>query len=256
MGTRNGIVRLESTDMTVVHAGTSFGLGVCAPASDGGSWIATGVGVHHLTADGASLKPIAQPPALQPDSMVSVVLEDGAGRLWVNTRERICHAPATSVLHGQAVTWTCEDLPPGTVHLNRMVELPDGHLWAASTNLGVLHRTADGWAPLAANADLPTRSILNLVPSRQGGSGWWAPACCSGCSRGPTVGGGRRWNVWVHGTACHPWAAGTCSRNRMGRSGSRRRRAWFMYRLERGRRNSGRRGWPWSRGVVDGQPSR
>lgn len=168
-GTRNGIARLESTEMTVVHAGTSFGLGVCAPASDGGSWIATGVGVHHLTADGAGLKRIAPPPALLPDSMVSVVLEDGAGRLWVNTRERICHAPATSVLEGLTVTWTCEDLPPGTVHLNRMIELPHGHLWAASTNLGVLHRTAAGWAPLAANGDLPTRSILNLVPSRRGG---------------------------------------------------------------------------------------
>jgi signal transduction histidine kinase len=168
-GTRRGISRLDATDMTIIHAGTSFGLYACAPASDGGSWIATGVGAHHLTADGAGLKRIGQPPPLLPDSIVSVVLEDSAGRLWVNSRERICHAPATSVLDGLAVTWTCEALPPGTVHLNRMVELPGGHLWAASTTLGVLHRTAHGWVPLEANADLPTRSVLNLVPSRQGG---------------------------------------------------------------------------------------
>ncbi|HSJ23468.1 MAG TPA: ATP-binding protein [Longimicrobiales bacterium] len=167
-GARTGVIRLDPDGDTVVHP-ENFSFGVCAPASAGGFWIASGVGLHHLSANGETLRRLATPSLTLPDSAVTVVMEDSAGRLWVNSRERVCHAPAASVVSGLEVPWACEDLPAGTVHLTAMTELPGGHLWASSSTLGLLHRAADGWQPLADNSLLPTRSILNLVPSRRGG---------------------------------------------------------------------------------------
>jgi signal transduction histidine kinase/ligand-binding sensor domain-containing protein len=168
-GTGDGVVRLQSRDATIVLPGTGFNFGMCVPAFDGGFWVGAGTGLHHLSADGATLTSLSSIAAADGSGEVSVVLEDRSQRLWVSGRERMCHAPARAVRAGAAVEWSCSPLPAGTVHLTSMVELPSGALWAASATLGVLHQTADGWEPLEENASLPMRSVLNLVPSPRGG---------------------------------------------------------------------------------------
>ena len=169
LGTLEGILRLQALNATVVHPEARFHFGMCSPGSDGGFWIATGTGLQHLSGDGATLSSVSSLPFPDPDGAVNVALEDGAGRLWTSSRNQICHARAAAIRAGESADWSCEPLPDGVVHLNSLVELPGGILWAASAALGVLHRTATGWEVLPDNALLPTRSVLNLVPSQRGG---------------------------------------------------------------------------------------
>jgi signal transduction histidine kinase/ligand-binding sensor domain-containing protein len=171
-GTEDGMLRLQAADAVIMYPQARFHLGMCRRASDGGFWIASGEGIHHLSGDGATLTSVGSLPTdPDADTAVGVVLEDRSGRLWASSRERICHSPAAAVLEGAPAPpdWSCAPLPEGTVHLNSMVELADGTIWAAAATVGVLHQTATGWQPLPDNDRLPTRSVLNLVPSQRGG---------------------------------------------------------------------------------------
>jgi signal transduction histidine kinase len=169
VGTAEGLLRLDDLHAAKVHPEERFGFNMCRPASDGGIWIASGAGLKHLSADGATVTSVGLPPFPYADSMVHVVLEDRSGRLWASSRERICHATAGAIRGGDAGVWSCQSLPEGIVHLNSMVELPGGALWASSYAMGVLRQTADGWEPLKDNAGLPAETVLNMVPSRRGG---------------------------------------------------------------------------------------
>jgi signal transduction histidine kinase len=172
-GSSVGVVRLRGLQLDVVHPGTAASFNQCSPAADGGLWIASGQGLQHLSRDGGTLTTVGTlPPASAAgDAPVAIqaVLEDGSGRLWAASYERVCHAPADRIRAGAAARWSCESLPTGSVHLNVIVELPAGVLWAASTALGLLRRTENGWDVLPENRRLPTRSVLNLVPSPRGG---------------------------------------------------------------------------------------
>lgn len=171
-GSSAGVVRLRGLELDIVHPGAALSFNQCSPASDGGLWIAAEEGLRHLSRGGEVLTAIASPPAAaaggEAASPVQAVLEDRSGRLWTGSYERVCHAPAEQVRRGSA-PWTCEPLPAGSVHLNVILELAGGELWAASTALGLLRRTEDGWDVLPDNRRLPTRSVLNLVPSPRGG---------------------------------------------------------------------------------------
>jgi signal transduction histidine kinase len=169
VGAASGVVRLEELSASLAHRPPLGNFHMCSPASHGGIWIASDAGLKHLSADGATLTSAPAPPLPYLDSLIHVVLEDGSGRLWAGSREQICHGPVDIIRLGGDVPWACEPLPDGTVHLNGMVELPGGWLWASSYATGVLRRAPGGWEPLADNAGLPAETILNMVPSPRGG---------------------------------------------------------------------------------------
>lgn len=169
VGTANGLLRLEGLDATVVDSEARFPFNMCSPASDGGMWIASGAGLKQLSRNGAKLTSVRPLPFQSADSLVHVVLEDRSARLWVSSREEICHGPVEVVRAGGRVDWSCQQLPEGIVHLNNMVEMNGSVLWASSYTMGVLRHTAGGWEPLPDNAGLPSETVLNMVPSRRGG---------------------------------------------------------------------------------------
>ncbi|MBR9988651.1 MAG: hypothetical protein KFH98_02790, partial [Gemmatimonadetes bacterium] len=169
VGSDHGIQHLRGTRVTTVNARARIGFGMCSPAPGGGTWIATGAGPQFLSEDGSTIEPVRSFPVEAPDSSAQVILEDGTGRLWVGSGERICHASAAAARSDGGAHWTCEPLPAGIVHLNSIAELGSGTIWAASSTMGVLRRHAGRWQPLADNATLPTRSVLNLTPSPRGG---------------------------------------------------------------------------------------
>jgi signal transduction histidine kinase len=169
VGTDGRILHVRGPNAVTVNADDGIDFATCAPASGGGFWIGSARGLHHLTAAGETLTAVRFLAQRNEQRGVQAVFEDRSGRLWAGSGERICHAPATTVRAGAQIEWSCAQLPAGTVHLNRIVELSGGTLWAASTTLGVLKLTAEGWMPLPDNERLPTRSVLNLVPSQRGG---------------------------------------------------------------------------------------
>lgn len=170
MSSADGLRHLRGREARLVNSGTDLEIGSCRPASDGGFWISSHAGLHHMSGDGRRIRHIENAPYLSGDTVVEAVLEDRTGRLWIGNREQACHAAAADVLADRVAAWSCERLPPGAVHLNAFAEMPSGAIWAANSRLGVMHHTAAGWEPLPGNRDLPTRSVLNLVPSPRGGT--------------------------------------------------------------------------------------
>jgi signal transduction histidine kinase/ligand-binding sensor domain-containing protein len=172
-GSNVGVVRLRGLELDIVHPEGAPSFNQCSPSADGGLWIATESGLQRLSKDGTAVTPVGPLPAVsaggEAPSAIQAVLEDGSGRLWASSYDRVCHASGERIRTGAAGDWTCEPLPAGSVHLNVILELPGGILWAASTAMGMLRRTENGWDVLPDNRRLPTRSVLNLVPSPRGG---------------------------------------------------------------------------------------
>lgn len=102
------------------------------------------------------------------DALVSAVLLDTDGRLWASAEERICRTEAGREPGGADPGWRCRRVRDA-VHFNALRETDTGSVWAASPNLGVLRLRDGTWEPLPGMAELPSRSVLNLVPSRSGG---------------------------------------------------------------------------------------
>lgn len=151
-------------------------LSAVAPGREGELWL--GVRGRLLRARTSGFGPGSRPPVeavpgpdLSPDSMVSALLEDEDGRLWVAAGERICRVEARAVrgaATGAEPDWSCWSFP-GAVHFTVLVRTAAGSLWASSPYAGIL-RWRDGiWEPLPAVAGLASRSVLNLVPSPSGG---------------------------------------------------------------------------------------
>jgi signal transduction histidine kinase/ligand-binding sensor domain-containing protein len=168
LATNRGLQHLRGRGAEVVREDFVSGFGSCSPSSRGGSWLASATGLFHLSKDGRSVDPVESFP-YEGGRRVQVVLEDRAGRLWAGSYERICHARVEGLRSGDDAHWSCESLPPGTVHLNSLAELPSGTLWAAGHTVGVLGYLDGRWQSLADNATLPARTVLNLVPSPRGG---------------------------------------------------------------------------------------
>jgi putative transcriptional regulator len=168
LGTNRGLRHLRGSGAEVVSEDFVSGFGSCSPSSAGGNWLASTTGLYHLSKDGRSIDPVESFP-YEGGRRVQVVLEDRTGRLWAGSYERICQARVEGLHSGGHAEWSCEPLPPGTVHLNGLVELPSGTLWAAGPTVGVLGYLDGRWQSLADNATLPTRAVLNLVPSPRGG---------------------------------------------------------------------------------------
>ncbi|HSH46079.1 MAG TPA: ATP-binding protein [Longimicrobiales bacterium] len=174
--TTRGVVRV-SGDQVVGRLPIQATFLSCAPATDSSSWIGASRGLFLASGSTGSLEAVEALPADM--RRIEAVLQDRAARLWITDGARVCHAaaarvraaagtPATRTGGHHPVAWSCEPLPePGDAAA--LLEVRDGTLWLATRHAGVLTRGPDGWMPLRANADLPTRDVFALVPSPSGG---------------------------------------------------------------------------------------
>lgn len=146
------------------------GVHICAPASDGGVWLATAHGVFRYHDETLSTEKLPS-PLLQNGKRDGVfhVFEDRQRRLWLLTYEgRVCHVPVGTLSSGQQFDWACQQIGEPADMLD-IVELPSGNLWM-STNTGGMWRLAgEEWEPTPGSRRLPSQIIFNLTHSRAGG---------------------------------------------------------------------------------------
>lgn len=140
-------------------------IGGCDRAPDGSVWMTTSRGLWRMQAGGAMPALISHP---FDDKDLGSVFEDSKGRLWLTRNEEICNAPASNILSGLRVDWTCNTIK-GAREIGKPVELPDGELWAGTDMQGVW-RYADrtGWQSIPASLQLISKAS-KLRLSHSGG---------------------------------------------------------------------------------------
>jgi signal transduction histidine kinase/streptogramin lyase len=146
------------------------GVHICAPASDGGVWLATAHGLfrHH---DETLTTEKLPSPLLQNGNRDGVfhVFEDHQGRLWLLTYEgQVCHVPVGTLSSGQQFDWVCQQIGESPDMLD-IVQLPSGNLWMSTNTGGMWRLTGEHWEPIPASRRLPSQIIFNLTHSRAGG---------------------------------------------------------------------------------------
>ena len=137
-----------------------------APGAGDGLWIGTNTGLYHADAAGSSAKPIPTPFGR---SLVAALALDSAGVLWAASEERVCRAPARDVAGG--ASWTCDTLT-GALEITALVAFPSGDIWAATRGRAIQRWHGRHWDLLPGTRALPSRNVLNLIPSR--GAVWVA----------------------------------------------------------------------------------
>jgi signal transduction histidine kinase/ligand-binding sensor domain-containing protein len=182
-------VRVRGDRRLGVAGAAPAGFNSCATTPGPTMWIGSQRGLLRADVQRGELRRVKGVP-FGDDAPVHAVLEDRAGRLWAASGERVCYAPATAALEGDARGWACE-LIPGAGEVTSFFELEDGGLWASTRHVGVVARGADGWLPLPRNAELASRDVFGLVPSPAGGV--WIVG--SGILRRVRPGGPGGWEV-------------------------------------------------------------
>lgn len=139
-------------------------------------WIGTEGGVYRVRSGGfappddADIR-LAPGLELSEDQYATAVLHESrdetADRLWVAMGERICRVAADSALATDP-GWSCWSIP-GARHFGALHRTAAGTIWAASPYLGVLRLREGRWETVPGAERLPSRSVLNLVPSPSGG---------------------------------------------------------------------------------------
>lgn len=142
-----------------------------ARAADGALWIAGEGGLVLVEPDLRTARRPADTP-FEAGAEVNAVLEDGDGRLWVASGERICETAAGALRSGRVPAWTCDSLP-GARRVQALLESPRGVVWAASLRAGLQRRVAGRWVRFPAGLTLPSHQANNLAPSPRGGI--WVP---------------------------------------------------------------------------------
>lgn len=205
--TPRGLTELRSGRKPVIHRPEIRNIGAAEPADDGRIWFG-GEGVLHRVGTGGYGEPgpgRIRTVDVPGDGLVTALLREG-GRTWVGVGERICRTGAGDPTPPGDSGWTCWTVA-GADHFSALHRTSRGTVWAASPYVGVLRFRDGGWEPVPAMADLPTRSVLNLVPSPSGGvwvlghgllhrlvpdgpgSGWRVAERLTGWHGLPTVGG-------------------------------------------------------------------
>ncbi len=152
-----------------------------ARAADGGLWLATDGGLIHW--DGARFRPEGPPEVAQ--AMLTTVLEDREGRLWVGSGSR-----PDSVRVREDGRWRLPDGPPALREnpVHAIHQTSDGALWfslltrhRAEVGNGGLLRWKDGrWTEYLAGRDgLPSNHNFCLLETEDG--------ILAGTRRGPAV---------------------------------------------------------------------
>jgi len=160
-----------ATDVGVrAHLGGPASLFGFHEEPNGAIWLATSLGLFHSEAPGGPLAPVAVTAFGGEGPVAEAVLVDRAGALWATSGETVCHVPAERAARAAEAEWSCDSIP-GAVHVSGdgLVEMPSGALWLSTNRLGVLRRGDAGWEPVPGARELPSRSILSLVPAASGG---------------------------------------------------------------------------------------
>ncbi len=166
LSTADGVVRVHG-DHVIGRFPQRVAFMSCAADGAAGLWIGTDQGLFHADAGSGTFRHVTG-SLFGDDAMLHAVLQDRDGRLWAASSDRVCHAPATAILAGVNTDWTCEALPAAGI-VTALAELPDGTLWAATTQAAILARAEDGWCPLPSVDGLASRHIFALAPSPSGG---------------------------------------------------------------------------------------
>jgi signal transduction histidine kinase len=162
VGMAGGVLEVLNASTTRRHPRPSWFHG-CAPARDGGVWMARDDTLFHAGAAHPNIRAFAIPAST---SRRDDVLHDRHDSLWVSGGESICHAPAARVKAGANGVWSCD-----TIHgayISRIIEAPNGTVWAASAFSGVYVRRDGRWVSLPIET-LPTRTVFSLASSPRGG---------------------------------------------------------------------------------------
>jgi signal transduction histidine kinase/ligand-binding sensor domain-containing protein len=135
----------------------------CGPARDGGMWMTKDDTLFHADPSQPNIRAFAIPAS---SGRRDDVLHDRHDRLWVSGGESVCHAPAAHVKSGANGVWTCDTIPGA--YITRIIEAPNGTLWAGSPFTGVYLRRDGRWVSLPMET-LPTRTVFSLASSPRGG---------------------------------------------------------------------------------------
>ena len=168
-----------------------------APDSRGdGLWIGTNTGLYHADAAGGTARSVPSPFGA---GQVAALAMDSTGGLWAAADDRVCHAPGGGADVAGNARWVCDTLA-GAIDITALVTFPSGHVWAATRGRAILRWRQGGWDSLPGTRVLPTRNILNLIPSR--GAVWVAAfgAVLRVVERPDTPDG---WDVLEHLTGWH-----------------------------------------------------
>ncbi|MFW6193538.1 MAG: ATP-binding protein, partial [Gemmatimonadota bacterium] len=170
-GSDRGLLELRAGREPAVHHPDIASLRAVADGEGDVLWLGAEAGVYRATTGGFGRgTPPRRAPGLDvPDDVhVTAVLRDEEGRLWAGVEERICRVDAADAATAPAADWTCWSFP-GAVHFSSFHQTDGGSVWAASPYAGVLRHRGGRWDTLPGVSELPSRSVLNLVPSPSGG---------------------------------------------------------------------------------------
>ncbi len=169
-GSEHGLLEVRDGQVARRHLSGPVSLSGFHEMSDGTIWLATSAGVVLTDPSGHGLRMIPVAGFGVDSPSVESVLVDRNGILWVSSGETVCHARESRLRSSDEAEWSCETIP-GAVHVSGggLVEMPSGALWLSTNRLGVLRRLGGAWEPVPGVGELPSRSILSLVPSPSGG---------------------------------------------------------------------------------------
>lgn len=136
----------------------------CARNRAGGAWLSPGDRLLH--ADSGRLRAAAMPSLPADLTSILSLLHDSRSGFWIGADGMICKGEVVGrdTLRG----WECTRLPRAGQIL-AFHETASGEIWAASSRAGVLVRRGDAWVGASGNDMLPSRALLNLIPSPAGG---------------------------------------------------------------------------------------
>lgn len=136
----------------------------CARDHTGGAWLA--VGDRVLRADSGALRAVSTPALPVGVESVLSMLADRRSRFWVGGDGVICSGEVVGrdTIRG----WECTTLARAGQIL-AFHETASGEIWAAASRAGVLRRRGEAWVEAPENEMLPSRALLNLIPSPAGG---------------------------------------------------------------------------------------
>lgn len=129
-------------------------------------WLATDDGLWWI--DDSSLEPrLAEGPD-GPHGTYDAVYAEPNGSLWVSSGPKVCRSEIKQVVENKAAAWVCSQVP-GARHVNALLRNPDGSLWAASPEIGVVKKEGMDWQLLPGIQAFSDPGVEDLVPSAAGG---------------------------------------------------------------------------------------
>ncbi|MDN5864113.1 MAG: histidine kinase [Gammaproteobacteria bacterium] len=143
------------------------GLGGCAPALDGGEWLATNFGVYHADFGSNRVQRVVAFDEPAANLRSNLVWQENAGRLWTISGNRLCRYVLTD-LRAKPVACSEQPFENGAF---RVVRISPGHFWIA-TKAGLFLFDGESLRLLADEADPSGERFQIIEPAPSGG--YWA----------------------------------------------------------------------------------